>query len=301
MVMKTILVPTDFSPAANAATKVAITLAKQFKSTIILLHVLEGVDENSFNVEGEASASSSWEDRLFNMKMIEKGRKLLNQATNAVTETGVNAKSILRLGNAYHGMQSIITDQKVDVVVMGTEGSNGFQELVVGSNTEKVVRRSAVPVISVNKRSLVESLKSIVWATSLKEEDLNIPVVLKKLMDQDDTIVHLVRINTPGLFFSDTIVKSKLAAFAQKMKLRKFTINVFNDHNEEEGIIRFASGINADLIALSTHGRRGLSHLLNGSIAEDVVNHSKRPVMTYVIGKVTSAKKKKQRVAGIIL
>lgn len=291
--MKTILVPTDFSPAANAATKVAITLAKQFKSTIILLHVLEGVDENSFNVEGETAASSSWEDRLFNMKMIEKGRKLLNQATNAVIETGVNAKSILRLGNAYHGMQSIITDQDVDLVVMGTEGSNGLQEMIVGSNTEKVVRRSAVPVISVNKQSSIGSLKSIVWATSLKEEDLNIPVVLKKLMDREETVVHLVRVNTPGLFFPDAIVKTKLAAFAQKMKLGKFTINVVNDYNEEEGIIRFASGINADLIALSTHGRRGLSHLLNGSIAEDVVNHSKRPVMTYVIGKVASRKKKK--------
>lgn len=299
--MKTILVPTDFSAAATSASKVAITLAKEFKSTIILLHVLEAVDEGSFNVEGEASGFGSWEDKLFNMKLIEKGRRQIREATDALIKSGVNAKSVLRLGNAYHGMQSIITEQNVDLVVMGTEGSTGVQEMVVGSNTEKVVRRSHVPVISVNRRSSPESLKSIVWATSLNAEDLNIPVVLRKLMDREGATVHLVRINTPGFFISDTMVKDKLASFAQKMKLGNFTINVFNDYNEEEGIIRFASGIDADLIALSTHGRRGLAHLLNGSIAEDVVNHSKRPVMTYVIGKVASTKKKKQKAAGMML
>jgi nucleotide-binding universal stress UspA family protein len=60
------------------------------------------------------------------------------------------------------------------------------------------------------------------------------------------------------------------------------TLNVYNDRSEEEGILNFAATINADLIAMATHGRTGLSHALIGSIAEDVVNHSKRPVLTYV-------------------
>jgi hypothetical protein len=104
-------------------------------------------------------------------------------------------------------------------------------------------------------------------------------------MDIDGAVVHLVRINTPGLFLSDVIAREKLTSFANAMKIKNYTINIYNDQDEEDGILRFASGINADLIALATHGRKGLSHLLNGSIAEDVVNHSRRPVMTYVIGK----------------
>jgi nucleotide-binding universal stress UspA family protein len=51
---------------------------------------------------------------------------------------------------------------------------------------------------------------------------------------------------------------------------------------EEEGIIYFADSINADLIALATHGRTGFAHVLAGSIAEEVVSHSKRPVLTFV-------------------
>ncbi|HZY83168.1 MAG TPA: universal stress protein [Cyclobacteriaceae bacterium] len=288
--MKTILVPTDFSPAASAAVKFAITLAKKFNSTLILLHVMESVDEGSFNIEGEAVASGSWEDKLFNMKMIEKARKQLAQAKSSIIDAGVNVKSVLRVGDAYHGIQSIITEQNTDLVVMGTEGSSGFQELLVGSNTERVVRRSACPVISVNRNSKVDTVQSIVWATSLKNEDAELPAVLRRLMETEGTKVHLVRINTPGLFLSDVASREKLNAFAKAMKLKNFTVNIYNDHDEEEGIIRFASGVNAHLIALSTHGRRGLSHLLNGSIAEDIVNHSKRPVMTYVIGKKLSKK-----------
>ena len=70
--------------------------------------------------------------------------------------------------------------------------------------------------------------------------------------------------------------------FARKLNLENYTMNVFSDRSEEEGILHFASGINADLIAMATHGRTGFAHVLVGSIAEDVVNHAGRPVLTYV-------------------
>jgi nucleotide-binding universal stress UspA family protein len=70
--------------------------------------------------------------------------------------------------------------------------------------------------------------------------------------------------------------------FAKKLQLKNYTINVFNDVSEEEGIIYFADSINADLVAMSTHGRTGFAHVLAGSIAEDVVSQSRRPVLTFV-------------------
>ena len=57
---------------------------------------------------------------------------------------------------------------------------------------------------------------------------------------------------------------------------------MFKDVREEEGIIYFADSIDADLVAMATHGRTGFAHVLAGSIAEDVVSHSKRPVLTFV-------------------
>ncbi len=283
--MKTILVPTDFTPAAVAAAKYAATLSKKFKSTIILLHVIEAVDEGSFNIEGEAVAKGSWEDRLFNMKMIEKARKDMARAASALTDQGVNVKSVLRVGDAYHGIQSIIAEQKTDLVVMGTEGDSGNANILIGSTTEKVLRRSACPVICVNRKTTVGSLRSVVWATSLNNEDMDMPPALKQLINDEDIMVHVVRVNTPSVFLADADVKKKLKTVAEFLKLKNYTINVYNDFEEVTGVIRFAATVDADLIAMSTHGRQGLAHILNGSIAEDVINHTRRPVMTYVIGR----------------
>ncbi|MFZ6001677.1 MAG: universal stress protein [Bacteroidota bacterium] len=283
--MKTILVPTDFSKAANKAMDLATNLARPFGSTVLLLHVLESVDEGSFNVEGEATAASTWEDKIFNLKMIQKAKRQLAQAEQQLINAGVKVKTLLRLGDAYHGIHSIINEQKVDLVVMGTSGTTGYEGMLIGSNTEKVVRRSACPVLSVNEKSAITPFKSIVWATALRDEDQVLPPVLRRIMEQEGTTVNVVRINTPGWFIPDSIAKTKIADFAKRMKLKNYTVNVFNDLSEEEGLIHFATSIDADMIALSTHGRKGLAHLINGSIAEDVVNHAKRPVFTYVLPK----------------
>jgi nucleotide-binding universal stress UspA family protein len=62
---------------------------------------------------------------------------------------------------------------------------------------------------------------------------------------------------------------------------KNFKIHVYNDIDEQEGTLNFANEVGADMIAMGTHGRRGLAHLFTGSIAEDVVNHVQCPMWTY--------------------
>ena len=61
------------------------------------------------------------------------------------------------------------------------------------------------------------------------------------------------------------------------------TVNVVSDYSIEKGILNFANVIGADLIAVATHGRKGLSHFFEGSVSEDIANHSTLPVMTFKI------------------
>jgi len=91
---------------------------------------------------------------------------------------------------------------------------------------------------------------------------------------------HIVYINTPLNFRPDRENYERLEAFAKRFMLKNCTLNVYNDRDEEEGILGFTHRIKADLIAMSTHGRRGLSRVINGSVAEDIVNHSDIPVWT---------------------
>ncbi len=280
--MKKILVPTDFSKPAQIATDVAVDIAKKAKSELILLHVIDEAVSGSFSVTGQVATGENFENSLFTMKLIERSKKLMAKAVEDLKGKGVNVKPVLRIGTPYHGMHTIITEKKVDLVVMGTSGKTKLDEMIIGSNTEKVVRLAHCPVLTVHKKPASSNFKDIVYASSMGKDEEVFSRIVKNAQAIYNSTIHLVRINTPGNFQRDVVVKKYMAEFAKKLQLKNYTINVFNDVSEEEGIIYFAESINADMIAMATHGRTGFAHVLAGSIAEDVVSHSKRPVLTFV-------------------
>jgi nucleotide-binding universal stress UspA family protein len=255
--MKTILVPTDFSSTAQAAVEVATGIAKKTGAELILLHVVEDVGEDSFSVSGEAFASAPGEYRLFTLKLIQTATRKLAKAVDQASVGGLKVSSKLRVGNAYHSMDLTIAEQKVDLVVMGTNGSSGFEEIMVGSNTEKVVRRSSCPVLSVNRPPVNADFKSIVFATSLKDDELPFTRTVRKVQEIYDCKVHIVRINTPGLFINDRTTREKMSVFAKQLKFKNHTLNIYNDYSEEEGIIHFAESVGADMIAMALMDARG--------------------------------------------
>lgn len=279
--MKKILVPTDFSKPAGIAAEVAASVAEKSGAQLILLHVVESASEGSFNIEGEAGLGSG-EEAFFTAKLIERSKKLLAKAVEDVEALGVKVRSEMRIGTPFHGMQKIISEQKVDLVVMGTSGRSQMEEMIIGSNTEKVVRLAHCPVLTVHKKPASVDFKNIVFATSMSKEEEVFSRIVRTTQQLYGSTIHLVRINTPGNFQRDAIVKKYMADYAKKLQLKNYTVNVFNDLTEEEGIAYFADSINADLIAMATHGRTGFAHVLAGSIAEEVVSHSKRPVLTFV-------------------
>lgn len=284
--MKKILVPTDFSKPAQIAVDVAADIAKKAGAEVTFLHVIEEVTGGSFNVEGQMDLDGSMEEKLFTLALIKKAKKQMEALLSSPQLAGVKVKSQLRVGTPFHGMRTIITENKVDLVVMGTAGHSQMQEMIIGTNTEKVVRHAKCPVLTVQKKPGKTDFKNIVYATALSKDEEPFAAVLKQMQGlYEDSVVHLVRVNTPGNFQRDVVVKKQMQEFAKKQMLKKYTINIFNDLREEEGIIYFADSINADMIAMATHGRTGFAHVLAGSIAEDVVGHSKRPVLTYVIKK----------------
>jgi nucleotide-binding universal stress UspA family protein len=280
--MKKILVPTDFSKPSMIAAEVAVDIAKKDGADVVFLNIVEEATQGSFNVEGQV-ALGNMDDRLFTLKMIEKGRKQLEKMVADPKFSAVKVTGELRVGNPFHGMRTIITEQKVDLVVMGSSGHTKMEEMLIGTNTERVIRYSKCPVLTVQKKPARTDFKSIVYATGVSQQEEVFSKIVKRTQQLYNSTVHLVRINTPADFQKDHLSKDALEKFAKRVQLKNYTINVYNDHSVEEGIVRFAEQANADLIAMATHGRTGFAHVLAGSIAEDVAAHARRPVLTFVI------------------
>jgi nucleotide-binding universal stress UspA family protein len=280
--MKKILVPTDFSKTSITALETAFEIAKKAGGTIFVLHVVEEATPDSYSITGEWR-DDNWEDRLFTFKLLEKAKAQLEKLVMDPRFSAVKLVGELRLGNPFHGMNTIIAEQKVDLVVMGTRGKTNLESMVIGTNTERVVRHSHCPILTVHKKPTSVDFKNIVYATAMSKDEEVFSRIVKSTQRLYDSTIHLVRINTPGDFQRDKVVKEYMNKFAKSLQLKNFTINIYNDITEEAGILNFADSIDADMIAMATHGRTGFAHVLAGSIAEEVVTKASRPVLTFVV------------------
>jgi nucleotide-binding universal stress UspA family protein len=285
-VMKKILVPCDFSQESLNAYRSAVSVASLEKAELHLLHVIE------LPVMQDAILMPvlNFEESLLNAlkSRAEAGFKKLITESEA---KNVSIQTHISFGPTGMMILNFIEENVIDLVVMGTKGASGVKEVFVGSNTEKIVRSSKVPVIVVRKPIDAASIRSIVFAAPVNfDEEEELITEVKQLQNFFKASLHLLWINTPTNFSSDHETKKRLTEFARRYLLRDYTINIFNDVYEESGIIHFSHDIKADLVAMGTHGRKGLAHVFGGSLTEDVVNHIDLPVWTYSL---RSAKDKK--------
>lgn len=283
--MKKILVPTDFSEQANYALNFAYQIAKNSGAEIFLINIvdypgLSTVWGGGMNVIGGAEPPLDNLDEAFIKNLLDKSKDEMNNMVKDMNHDDVLIHQLVEVGNPYYVIAEKIEQEAVNMVIMGSKGASGLEEVLIGSNTEKVVRHSKCPVITIKRRRDFSKIKKIVFASNFEEEQDHVITELKKIQDIFGAHINLVKINTPSNFETTRIIKKQMQAFAEKYELSNFSLNIFNDFAEEDGIIYYTEDIEADMIALGTHGRTGFMHLISGSIAEDIVNHAKRPVWT---------------------
>lgn len=274
--MKKILVPTDFSKHAEYALKVAAQIAKKNNSEIILLHMLELPSSGNDLVN---TSHDIPELMLFKNAAVNK----LDALMNSSILDGIKATRIIQFEMAFDGILNHSKTENVDLIVMGSHGAKGFEEMFIGSNTEKVVRNSDIPVLVIKKEEDNFNADNLVFASDFADEIKKPFQDLVAFANKFDSHIHLVNINTPNNFKSTRVAQKIMDDFAAEFTMNKFSTYIYNDINVEKGILNFAKDIKADVIGMSTHGRKGLAHFFNGSISEDLVNHAKRPVITFKI------------------
>lgn len=285
MTMQTILVPFDFSEEAQNALDFAQQLAELAQCKLKLVHIIEAPTTQSFSTMGEMNLDSAQLNQVYMIELVDKRKRQLEEINKLHENKPYDFSTKILFGNPYAGISTEISDIKADLVVMGSKGSNGLEELLIGSNTEKVVRHSVCPVITVKQPITAGGIKKIIFASDFSEENKEVIRRIKSLQELLGAELSLVKINTPSFFETSKDSKIKIEAFVANHGLTNTQVVIYNSSSEEDGIIEYAEEINADMIAMATHGRTGFMHLLSGSIAEDVVNHAKRPVWTMKIPK----------------
>lgn len=277
--MKKIIVPIDFSEHSEYALKAAALLSKKMDVEIYALHMLD-LQEVNFSQSSEFSQ----EKGVFFLKLAEKRFEKFLQK-DFLKE--VKLVPIIKHYKVFSEVNAIAKEINADLIIMGSHGASGLKEFFTGSNTEKVIRYAEIPVLILKNELNDVDFSDIVFATDFSEE--TIPA-FNKMLDSLDFLgakKHLLFVNSPNEQFKTTPEMDALANnFLMKAEghtNRLGNVNFVCAKSIEDGILDFSNAVGADLIALITHGRKGLSHVFSGSISEDVSNHSALPIMTFKI------------------
>ena len=276
--MKKIIVPVDFSENSEHALQAAAILAKKNNAKLLVLHMLE---LSTVHAYGEETMEQQTAKAIFYIKLAE---KKLHEFLHRDYLNGISITPIIRDFKVFSELNKVALEQQADLIVMGSKGASGLNEFFIGSNTEKVVRHSNIPVLVIkNNRNNME-LNNVVFATDFSEKAIPAFQKVVKIVEPMGTHIHLLHVNAPGAGFSPSDeLEKKAADFLQKVDgnlHRLKNIRYVADTSVEKGIMKYAKRINADLVAIPTHGRTGLARFFEGSISEDLANHANFPILT---------------------
>ena len=277
--MKKIVVPVDFSDHSLYALKTAALLAEKNESTIYALHMLD-MQEMSLS-ESEVYLH---EKTAFLLKLAE---KRFHDFLKKDFLNNVRVVPIIKHYKVFKEVDAVAEEMNADLIVMGSHGASGFKEFFVGSNTQKVIRHATVPVLVIKNEMTNIDFIDIVVATDFSEESIPAFHKLLKTLEPMNAKKHIVYVNAPFDSFKTTPEMDALADnFLMKLEGntdRKINVHFICARTIMKGILDFSNSVGADLIAVITHGRKGLTHFIEGSVAEDVTNHATLPIISFKI------------------
>jgi nucleotide-binding universal stress UspA family protein len=278
--MKKILVPVDFSEMASHALDFAIELSEKVKGEILLVHVIE-MPVGHLSFTGEVNTTGM--EAFYTGEFIKATHNKLDEWSKRVIDAGQKVTVHMKYGNAFTNISKLISEEKANWIVMGSKGASGLREVFIGSNAERMIRHAECPVFIIKGETHIKDIKSMAFASDLSKEQDLIADHAKDMQELLGLNMHVVKVKTPYNWLDESQAKKQLEHFAERNYLKDFTLNSIDADFVDKGAVEFAQDVNAGLIVMGTHGKKGIAHIIGGSITEDVVNESKIPILVYKI------------------
>lgn len=297
--LKKILVPTDLSDLSAHALEWADRIADRSEAEIHALKILEPPGEMLFDPEGDLLEVEEYDMGQLDLerKSDEEGvQKWAANARNPVIKS-------VQIGRLVEDTLRYVQENGIELIVMGTHGTQGAWEWLAGSVAEKMVRYSNAPVLSIKSDPQGRSIDRLLLASDLETPELwerdgdaeksgcvskgknnKEPIaVVKKLRELFGAELHLLRVLEEKEAGDKELWENAMDRFIERNELGAAKKHIEVNDDVEDGILTFAQRENMGLIAIGSHGHHGWGHLFHHSVSEDVVDHLHVPVLTYRI------------------
>ena len=289
--IKLILCPIDFSEFSVRAYHHALSLAEHYQAKLVAQHIVELWRHPS---AGFAASAGLYEE--FCQALRESGKKQLQEFVKNHTHDEIQPELVVHEGIAPDSILSFAQAQKTDVIVMGTHGRRGYDRLMLGSVTDRVMRRAPCPVLAISKpphdsvaagkeRGHVHHLSRILFCTDFSENSeraLNYAISATAEYDAELTLLHVLE----G-FPSPAKKEEAIAAATERLdKLIppegrktlkiKTAVRIGKPYWQ---IIQLALEAQIDLVTMGVRGRGALDLAVFGSTTYRVMQLGSCPVL----------------------
>ena len=279
-----ILCPVDFFPASDAAFNYAVGLAANYDARIHLLHVISPLFPTAYEY-----AINTGEI----MNSLEKNAaEEMNVLVKRAKDAGVCADTEIRIGDVYEEIKYALEAEKPELLVMGTHGRRGVERWFMGSTTEKLLRHSPVPMVTIRAtgEKVVDAhrFRRILVTTDFSDGTSDALAYAFSVAQENDSritllhVVHDVAADVSGKYRESLLkgVEKELSDLVLPEARNWCEV----DTRVETGvpyriILRALQDENIDLLVMNIHGKGMIDRALLGSTAERVVRAASCPVM----------------------
>lgn len=275
--MQNILFPTDFSSNAAHAAQYAGFLANQMDANITFLHIFSVPLISEYNLPHEI-------ENFIAQNRIKAVEDLKVFVKNFQLESGISENRVsqrIEYGFVPEKIVAISTETAADMIVMGTKGAANYFDRLIGTVTQKVVKKAICPVLIISEKSFIHFPKSILYAADFEGDELAATQKLVSIAKQLDGKCNLVHVN--GNF--ELNVGHQIDAMADylvdKFEEEELNVKVIRNDNVIEGLEKYLKTFKPDIIAIAMHDKSIFDKLFEPSVSSHFVLDANLPILCF--------------------
>jgi len=271
--MKIILFPTDFSPSADNALSYATGLCEAMNAKLVLLHAWHvpafatQVPSETFSEE-KVRAEASAHFQKYKANRLLKGHK-------------ITVEEHVKSGFAVDTIVSEAKECKADLIVMGTKGASGLEEVFIGSNTASVMEKAPCPVLAVPADAKFHPPKKIAFATNYSGNDFDALKFIASIaspFQAELVVVHISNIIADD--YQEDLLNILKEKVEKEVHYKNITFDSFTGDSVTDALNSFSHLNKIDLVALAMRKRNLISRLFDRSLTKKMAYHTHIPLLS---------------------
>lgn len=269
-----ILIPTDFSGAADKALEAGINLARLSQAKIDVLHV-EDVPHDWVSIVENADRNLY----LGINQRLDRIKDHLAERTQRVRDASVDVDEFLEFNKGHRAILGHAENRENDLIVMGAHGIGGIQGLMIGSYTRRMLHSSHLPILVTKKTDPPFWPKKMVFVSDFNEEHKERFRVAIDFAQKMGLELHLLSINTPMIFKGTAEMEERMKKY-EELAPESFIAKVgtYNHIHFEDALKEYCHKYDVDLVSMISYNKRHAWHVL-GSTIQGIINHLNIPVL----------------------